>query len=505
MRIRTVVRGVSASLVVAIAVVEGACSLGLDSSLIGAGNGEGGSASSSGGETDGAFTADGDAHLPPADAPPTLDAGVCTKDSDCQSAAEAGAGCVTSAKCDPTWHVCMLTTCAVGACKAAVCNLTQQTCSVPTTYGFEATHFGVSYGGVGASVRYSIAAAWPYLFVVTTNGVVAYNVVDPSNSSPPLVPVHGVAFIPIAAIAVGRRVYFVSNTEGNGPTYREAIAWVDVPQNPLLNDLYASSAFVGTTETSVANVLSNGVDGMFIVYSSGKQYPTANVHPPLDESTTLSPFPNAGLATNAGIFAASGSRLVAYRYDGPSSNPYLALVNGAATANAQTTSEQGISAYGPQSQQTIMGTGQDGTVLWTTAVDGVNDAGGPAGIESARLTWLLASGTAANFDTTAHVDLQTYSPTTGANVVGPPLWIDANTALGLAAASSGSTDSTSVQLVTKSPPAVVASTRTLLSIDPGSVGVAASGGFGYVLAQDDSNNKSCSVYIFAPACGSADP
>jgi hypothetical protein len=493
------------SLVLSIAFAEVACSLGLDPSLIGSGNEGDGSASSSGGPGDGAFPADGDAHFPPTDAPPTLDAGACTKDSDCQTAAEAGAGCVTDAKCDPTWHVCLLTTCAVAGCKAAVCNLAQQTCSVPTTYGFEATHFAVSYGGVGAGVRYSIAAAWPYVFVVTTNGVVAYNVVDPSNSSPPLVPVHGVAFIPIAAIAVGRRVYFVSGTEGSGPTYREAVAWVDVPQNPLLDDLYATSAFVGTTESGVSNVLTNGVDGMFIVYSSGKLLPTANARPPLNETTTLSPFPNAGLATNANIVAASGSRLVAYRYDGSSNFPNLALVNGAATASAQTTSEQAISAYGPQSDQWAMATGEDGSLLWTTAVDAVVDGGSPAGIERARLTWLLGSSTAANFDTSVHVDLQTYSPTTGDNVVGPPLWIDANTVLGLAAAASGSTGSTSVQLVTKSPPAVVASTRTLLSIDPGSVGVASSGGFGYVLAQDDTNNKSCSVYVFAPACGSADP
>ena len=86
-------------------------------------------------------------------------------------------------------------------------------------------------------------------------------------------------------------------------------------------------------------------------------------------------------------------------------------------------------------------------------------------------------------------------------MVGPPLWIDANTALGLAAASATSTDSTSVQVVTKSPTAVQAATRTLISVAPGSVGVASSNGFGYVLAQDDAKNQSCSVYIFAPRCG----
>jgi hypothetical protein len=90
-------------------------------------------------------------------------------------------------------------------------------------------------------------------------------------------------------------------------------------------------------------------------------------------------------------------------------------------------------------------------------------------------------------------------------VSGPPLWIDANTALGLAAASSSSTNSTSVQLVNKQPAGIVNGTRTLLSVPPGSVGVASSNGFGYVLVEDDPMNQSCHVYIFAPACASGDP
>src|ERR1019366_10018330 len=134
----------------------------------------------------------------------------------------------------------------------------------------------------------------------------------------------------------------------------------------------------------------------------------------------------------------------------------------------------------------------------------LNDAGASVGMGSARLTWMLASGSAANFDTTANADLETYSPPTGANVVGPPLWLDANTVLGSAAASSASTDTARVQLVTKSPLNVETATRTLISAAPDAVGVAGSGGFAYLLAQDDPKNQSCSVYIFAPACGSTD-
>lgn len=480
------------------------CSLGIDKSLIGESTGgdDGGPVEAG---NDGSVHEGGDGKAPPTDGAQQVQAVGCTTDSDCNVEAEAGAGCVTAAKCDPTWHVCLLTTCSVGACKAAVCNTSLNTCSVPTTYGFEATQFSVQQGGVGAGVRNSIAAIWPFVFVITTNGVVGFNVVDPTNTQPPVVPVNNVPFIPIAAVAVGRRVYFVNGTTGNGPTYREAIAWVDVPQDPLVTELQASTAFVGTSQQGVAAVYTNGLDGMFLVYGSGNEYPSVNLHPPLGDTTTLSTFSNAGLPNGAVIAASSGSRLVSWRYDGAAQLQNFALVNGAGTAGAQTSTEQAVSAFGQVSSQAELATGDDGTMLWNVGVEVVDDAGSDQGVGTARLTWLLQSGTAANFDTTLHADLETYSPPTSAFVTGPPVWIDANTALGIAAASSTSTNSSSVQAVTKSPPAVQTATRTLISVPPSSVGAAQSNGFGYLLAQDDPKNQSCSVYIFAPSCGSGDP
>jgi hypothetical protein len=480
------------------------CSLGLDKSLIGQVQGDDGEAP---------VEAGGDGPVkPPADAPvsdvvvaPEADAGACATDKDCETAVGEAGSCVKSATCDPTWHVCILDTCDVGACKAAVCDVALQTCSVPTTYGFSPPPFSVSYGGVSDPPTTAIAAVWPFVFILTTNGVAAYNVVDPTNTSPPQVDVQGVPFLPIATLAVGRRVYFTTNTQGGGPTYRQAVAWVDVPQNPFVTSFVATSAWLGTPQQNVQNVLTDGVSGLFVVYGTGSLLPTADVAPPLSDSTVLTPYSNAGLPTGAGIGAASGSRLVTYRYDGTMIAPNLALVNAAATSQAQTTGEQAITAFGPVANQSAFDTGGDGSLLWTDGVFEVDDAGNTAGLQSARLSWLLDSATAANFDTTTFVDLETYSPTTGAYVSGPPLWIDANTALGLAAASSSSTNSTSVQMVTKAPAAIVNGTRTLLSVPPGSVGVASSNGFGYVLVQDDPMNQSCHVYVFAPACASADP
>src|SRR5580704_6949071 len=100
------------------------CSLGLDSSLIGQDGGIGSDSTTSAdglGSEGGGGGDSGDAHVQPpdgsgpTDAPPEVDAGACSTDADCQAAIGDAGGCVTSAKCDPTWHVCMLDVCAASA------------------------------------------------------------------------------------------------------------------------------------------------------------------------------------------------------------------------------------------------------------------------------------------------------------------------------------------------------------------------------------------------------
>ncbi|MGD0525174.1 MAG: hypothetical protein ABSE49_08530 [Polyangiaceae bacterium] len=496
--------GLALACSVGVAAADVGCSLGLDHSLIGADAGDDVSSPVEA-AVDAPGKPPGDSKAPPSDAMVTVDAGACSTDTDCQSEAAPAGACVTAATCDPTWHVCLLTTCSVGACKAAVCNTGNQTCSVPTTYGFEATQFSVPFGVGGAGVRFAIAAAWPFVFLLTTNGVVVYNVVDPTNPDPPVVALSGVPFFPIAAVALGRRVYFVNDTQGQGPTYKQAIAWVDVPQDPLVASLQAQSAFVDVGQSGVSTVLTNGSNGAYVVYGSGMAAPTANVAPPLDDSTTLGTFPNPGLTAGASIIASTGARLLTYRYDPSGMLQNVALVTGPGTSAAQAGTEQALTDYGPMANQAAFTTGTDGSLLWNGAIFALNDAGASVGVSSSRLTWLLSSGTDDNFATSANVDLETYAPPTSAYVTAPPIWLDANTALGLAAASAASVDTTSVQIVTKSPPTVEAASRTLVSVAPGSVGGTSSGGFGYVLAQDDPKNLSFSVYVFAPACASSDP
>jgi len=487
------------------------CSLGLDPSLIGA------DAAVDGLESDGPL-GDAPSDAPsdtrhadgPADAaadalpPPGAGAGACSTDADCKAAVgDAAAGCVTSAKCDPIWHVCMLDVCPAPACQAEVCVTSTDTCSLPATYHFQpgAGSFPVTYGGVGPpGPGGSIAAVWPFVFVVTTNGVIAYEVVDPTSGSPTVVPVHGVPFIPDATIAVGRRVYFVKGPEG-GPTFHYAIAWVDVPQNPFLQAFQASSAWVSGTTKSFNSVLTNGVDGLFFVYNPADQlWDSANLHPPLSDSTVITTQPNANFPMNAFIWGSSGSRLFTGRYDGTAYGYWGSLVTAIGTTTAQATAEQMIGAgLGEIANQAYVTTGGDGSVLASVAPYAMTDAG-PTGIESTCLTWLIDPSSTGNFDATMCATLETYPTPPGGTVVGRPAWVDAHTALGLAGAASNPAATTSVHVVKKGSVAVVAGQVAALPVGPTSVGIATSNGFGYALAQDDPMNQTCTVYIFAPGC-----
>ncbi len=489
------------------------CSLGLDASLIGQ---DAAGVRMDDVLQDGAVPIDGgdgkapsgDAAKP--DAPINVDAGACNTNTDCQGAAAAGGACVTSANCDTTSHTCTLDVCGNAAnCQAAVCLRAEL--HDPATYGFAPASFQVTAGGIGGfGVQYSIAAAWPFVFVVTTNGLTAYNVVDPTNPTPPVVPLQGVPFIPVATLAVGRRVYFLTGTQGGPTAYRQAVAWVDVPRNPLMAALQATSAFVTTPDSPLANVFSDDSNGLFFLYGGAMLEPTANVAPPLDDTTMLTPFPNTGLPTGASLVASTGGRLISYRYatytppdDGAAGFPVanFTFVKSAGTTSAVTTPNPDfpLVAFGALDGQAGFATGGDGSVLWETAIlDPV------AGIDKARLSWLVDSAAAGNFDSTSYVDLVTYNPPAAGQVVGQPAWIDANTALGFAALSSIQTSTTLVQVAYKTPASIDPVRTTQLGVPPGAIGVATSDGFAYALLQNDPMNRSCTVQIIAPSCGGAD-
>jgi hypothetical protein len=488
------------------------CSLGLDKSKIGQVEVVEGGGTTDGPQPDAPSAEAGDGPssndgMGMSDAPPQASAGACTKDADCQAAAgDGGGGCVTSAKCDPTWHVCMLDVCNAGACKAEECNTSTNTCTLPSDYSgmFNPTSFPVQYGGVGpAGPQWSIAAVWPFVFIITTNGVVAYDVFDPTNSSPAQVTIHGVPFIPDYALSIGRRVYFIT-TEIGGPTYHQAIAWIDVPQNPFITQFTANAVWVGTTEKNgLSAIVSDGVAGFYMSFNSGPLLPTTDVHAPLSDGTTLTAFTNANFPMNSGIVSASGGRLVAYSYDSMQQAPQYTFVTKPATTMATTGSLQTVDSMGPVADQQTYAQGDDGSIVWETAPFAIVDGGSSGQMDHSCLTWLLDSSSATSFDAAKCATLESYNPalSTGQRVTVPPAWIDSSTALGVAAASSNPSASTSVHVVKSKPMlATVPGVVAYVPVGANGVGTASSNGFGYVLAATDTMNQSCSVYIFAPAC-----
>ena len=472
------------------------CSLGLDESLIGA---EGG--------------APVDGSTPPADgsspdalgdgAQPKPGPGACAQDTDCKLTG----ACVKAARCDKDSHLCMYDVCTTQACQASSCDTQGTTCSVPAAYNFHATSFKVVLGGVGCgSPSRCFAAAYPFVFVGTTNGVIAYQVGDPTNSAPSPVPVTGLPFLPQQIVSNGRRVYFVGNVVGSGPSYHLAVAWLDVPGDPFVTAFDANTAFVSYPRDVVSGAFAAAGGGLFLGYAdASKAFPSVLVNAPIQDSSSLSLFPEPGIATGASIAAASGTRLVTFRWDGANTG-YVGLFSfetGAGTANAQNGGEQPATAMGEIYPQGFIAQGVDGSLLFSAPQVSTPDGGAFTTI-SARMTWLVADGMATTFDATAHVDVESYAfPNNGYGIsaAGPMAVIDPTTALVLAA-SKDNLQQTSVQVASRTltPPALLAGRRYVLPVDVNHAGAAGSGGFGYVLAQDDQMNQSATVHIFAPAC-----
>ncbi len=481
------------------------CSLGLDSSKIGAAN--------------------GDASIPPAsEASPDDDAQQNAPDASL-SDAEAGApGCVLNTDCTGS-NGCLVGTCDAGtcsfaicptsACQGSTCSAATSTCSSPTTYGFHSAEVNVTAGAVGCGGNPSLclAAAYPFVFVGTTTGVVGYVVSDPSNPTPPTVTVAGLAFLPTFITAIGSRVFFVGYPQGAGPTYTLAIAWIDVPNDPLKTTLQANAVLEVVSVTGLSNAWAATDGSLFLSDNDGTgTFPTANVVPPLMSGATITFFSSPGIPAGASPVIPSGSRLVVAEW--PGTTPYqntFSFETGAGTQAAQNSGAQqttfaDIGGTGPQS---AYAQGSDGSNVWNAQTAFLDDAGG-IDIGSVRVAWLVASGSATQFAPTQFVTVEQYTPPVayGTPVLGPVAWVDTSTALVLATAAAslitGSSPQTSVQVAVSTPSPVLASGRRyVLTQSVGQVGAAASGGYGYVLAAGAAGATTCTLHIFAPSCAAA--
>jgi hypothetical protein len=471
-----------------------ACSLGLDESKIGAGGADAAPASP--------------------DAPSNVfDAGIDTGAADASNG-----GCVTSADCTST-NACRVGSCTdAGACVFDVCPTTAcqgssctaaGTCSAPVTYGFHSTTIAVGAGAVGCNGNTSacVAAAYPFVFVGTAAGVVAYPANDPSNPSPTAVPVLGLPFVPTAMTSMGSRVYFLGSVAGSGPAWRVQLAWIDVPADPLVSPLQARTVFDTTAEGAVQEAWT-ATDGSLYLVDQDPTYffPMATLDAPLKDGDTLAFFPSPGVPGNAAPVIPSGDRIVMARNDSSSYTTYFSFETATATGNAQNGGEQstlngadGGVGMGPTGAQATYAQGSDGSVLWNTASLVVIDGGTPA-LATSRLAWLVSDGKTSTFHpgSNGHVEVYGTPLRLGTPLVGPVAWIDANTALVLAAAHELLTE-TSVQVAVKTPsPTLAKGRRTIVPASVGNVGAAASNGLGYVLEADTTGTLE--LHVFAPAC-----
>ena len=480
------------------------CSLGLDASRIGAN------------------TRDASLPLAPDTSTQDVTAPAIPDASPAEAEAEAGpAGCLQNADCTST-NGCQVGSCDAGACSFAVCpsgvcqgsscNGATSTCTAPTAYGFHAAEVNVTTGpvGCGGNPAACIAAAYPFVFVGTANGVVAYAVNDPASPSPPQVPITGLPFLPAFLTSMGSRVFFVGTPEGTGPTYRLAVASLDVPADPLAKSLPATTALSVVSVSDLASAWA-GTDGSLFLSNndSSQLFPAANVAPPFVDGAQVRFFTSPGVAQGAYAVIPSGSRLVMQHWQG-AATPFqtaFSFETGAGTASAQNAGETATLAdIGPTGPGAMYAQGSDGSVVWNTATSVVDDAGGND-FGSVRVAWLVADGTTKSFAPTPFVDVEVYAPPVpyGTYVVGPVVSISSSTALVLAAAAGtvgpGSEGQTSVQLAVSTPkPALASGRRYVVAQGVTQVGAAASGGFGYVLAAGVSGAPSCVLHVFAPGC-----
>ncbi|MDB4935754.1 MAG: hypothetical protein JWP87_2726, partial [Labilithrix sp.] len=187
-------------------VLLASCSLGLDESLIGQQAEASASDALTGSET--TVPEGGDGALPPIQP----EAGICTKDEDCKGTA----GCLT-AKCDVPRKACVFQVCRQPACNSAACDMAGMKCGAAKPYKYRATQFPVGAQiGCGGALGRCFAAVYPFVFVGTANGVVAFAANDPQNPAPASVPISGLGFVPTQIVASGSRVYFLGSPSGAG-------------------------------------------------------------------------------------------------------------------------------------------------------------------------------------------------------------------------------------------------------------------------------------------------
>jgi hypothetical protein len=408
----------------------------------------------------------------------------CTTDAECPSSH----GCLTG-RCDAIRGVCVYDVCKQPgpSCAVARCNEAVRSCGAPTPHGFHAgvIDVGAPLACADATVSKCIAAAYPFVFVLTTTGVRVHSAIDPMNPTPRSVALTGPSFQPAQLVATANRVYFVGPPNGASAQ----VAWVDVPVDPFTTTLATTAQATLTISADAGtSAFAATADSIFVV-GQVAPYPTALVGQAAGATVNAYPLPPVGpYPTLAG---ASGTRLLVQSTFGGAD--YRFVLN-AGTASATLSADAGSPAA--QSMFAIQyGQGHDGSIV---AHGGVFGGTYPDfGYSSTGAVWLVANAAATSYGTQA-VAVETYTPYASTYPLGPIAWLDPDRVL-VTALAAGAAGTTSVQVATKAtnPPSKIAGRRFTFPADPIKIGAAASNGLGYVLVSEATTAK---LHVFATDC-----
>lgn len=473
------------------------CSLGLDESKIAPDN-EAGRFDSATGEDSGGDAGDGGTN-------PTLpEAGACTKDDECPTANHA---CL-KARCDLAAKRCIYDVCRPMACNAGACDPAAKTCGAPKTYTYKVTQFQV-----GAPVQ-RLASVYPWLFVQTQTGIVAFNVSNPTAAPPPKVPVSGLGFVPTQMVATANRVFFLSPPAGPANAASTVpLAWIDVPADPFVTriDAHTVLATYSRPANETAILLPRESDTALlysIVGGPQPNFPATIVQPPLVEPLTLTATPILFQAGQTAANVISGSRFLMQQVDGNGMTTF-GIVNGAGTTAPTNGGVYSFADAGPVAGPQAFAVAPNGAVFWSIA--SLNMPPGPPETltRAVRGQFLFANGTA-DYDRPGAFDVEVYTNPAvgpGASVAGPVTMLDAETVMILAAARENPGAQTAVQFAKRNPLGIVKNAdgttpkRLVLPIAVSTfVGATSSNGVAYAAANETMPTPNSTVYVFDPAC-----
>ena len=406
-------------------------------------------------------------------------------------------------KCDLGRKTCVYDVCRPSACNAGTCDANARTCSAPAPYKLRANQFSL---GTQILCQRCAVATHPWLFVLTPAGAIAFNVANPTNKTPPQVPIVGLGFVPSQIIQSQNRVWLLGGGSGPGPS-RIPIAYIDPPSDPFASRLVAQTVLATYNRPGPEGLqLFPQGDASLFVGPAVAQFASFVALPPLVEPASFSgtPFPPIANATAA---ATSGKRLLMSAVT--DQLPSFQLVDNAGSAMPVAGAAIAAADPGPVSVSRAFAQSLDGAIFWAT---GVHHA--PLEIRTRALRgYFLTANETGLFAPSAGIDIEVYSqpglelPANFAIVGSTVAMLDASTA-NVASVARETPAQTAVQFVKRDPPGVVKEPdnvtprRQLLPIPLGAIAATtASNRIAYVVANDVAGPPPTgTVYVYDPAC-----